>query len=564
MALIPDRASRSPWVGAHGRVRRAVAVALVVGTAVTVAPAVVAADPGDDVPGEGSDRAVPAADTAQQLARAGSAPAAGGIAAARRIEDYSLDRIISEGRAADICFGRLRRGTGWAYHEVTRRFGGSPGTLYACRERWAVHEDPACNGTVVNPVTNPDFRTHCWSNHAQGRAFDVMVGRAGRGYNTWRGNAIVDWLLASDAAGNQNAMARRLGVQQILWNDRCWNTDGDRGIAKATDMRVCGYGHFDHIHVDLTLRGSRGRVSYWGVTPPPPSPKLSGMFERSTRRGDWTARAWRNLRPGRISSATWTTVWERTIAGDWDGDGAQDEMFMWSTDDGRWMVRAWNGRRWRIAARGQWSNHFDDAAAADLDRDRKLDELLVWDRQTGAWEVHSWSGFAPTHRRSGQWSTPVDQVIAGDWDSDGVIDETFAWDRASGKWSVASWASFAPTARGRGRWSTVWDQVIAGDWDAQGNFDEMFRWDRESGAWDVLTWSNVRSRRKAAGTWPARWDRFFAGDFDTDGRIDDLYVRDDNTGAWKITSWHRFEPEDARTGASRKRWRQFTIGVWGR
>ena len=172
-------------------------------------------------------------------------------------------------RAGNVCFGRLRQGTARAFVELQRRFGGSAGTLYACRERWNAAEEPDCNGTLVNPAANPRFYSTCWSNHAAGRALDLMSTKA-------RGDAVVNWLLAPDANGNYSANARRLGVQQILWWDRCWNTDDDRGIVSAGRMRKCGIGHFDHVHVDLTFRGARGRTSYWGGRPVI-APKANGL-----------------------------------------------------------------------------------------------------------------------------------------------------------------------------------------------------------------------------------------------------------------------------------------------
>ena len=37
-----------------------------------------------------------------------------------------------------------------------------------------------------------------------------------------RGNAVVNWLTATDAKGNVAANARRLGVMYIIWNNRIW------------------------------------------------------------------------------------------------------------------------------------------------------------------------------------------------------------------------------------------------------------------------------------------------------------------------------------------------------
>ena len=90
---------------------------------------------------------------------------------------YDADRYSTlEGYARDVCYGRLRPGTARTFFELQRRFGGSAGTLYACRERWNAAEEPDCNGTLVSPSSNPNFFSTCWSNHATGRAFDVMVG----------------------------------------------------------------------------------------------------------------------------------------------------------------------------------------------------------------------------------------------------------------------------------------------------------------------------------------------------------------------------------------------------
>lgn len=156
------------------------------------------------------------------------------------IEDFRYDKLKTEGTAREVCAGRLRNGTQATFNEVVRRFGGFAGSMYVCRERWDVATNPDCNGTVVNPAASPNFHSTCWSTHAEGRAWDLMVGRVGSGYNRSRGIAVINWLLAPDSAGNVSARARRLGVQQILFADRCWNSDGDRGITTWHAMRECG------------------------------------------------------------------------------------------------------------------------------------------------------------------------------------------------------------------------------------------------------------------------------------------------------------------------------------
>lgn len=79
-------------------------------------------------------------------------------------------------------------------------------------------------------------------------------------------------LLAPDAAGNPQALARRMGVQELIWDCRYWGagmTDFKpygacytkrgkrrRGVDRTT-------AHRDHIHIGMTKRGARGRTSFW-------------------------------------------------------------------------------------------------------------------------------------------------------------------------------------------------------------------------------------------------------------------------------------------------------------
>ena len=114
------------------------------------------------------------------------------------IDDFDYDELVLEGTRREVCAGRLLTGSGWTFNEIVSRFGGTAGTMYSCRERWDAANDPDCNGQISQPGDRArTSRTTCWSNHAQGRAIDVMVGAlSGGGYNRTRGLAIVNWLLA--------------------------------------------------------------------------------------------------------------------------------------------------------------------------------------------------------------------------------------------------------------------------------------------------------------------------------------------------------------------------------
>jgi hypothetical protein len=98
-------------------------------------------------------------------------------------------------------------------------------------------------------------------------------------------DAFLTWLLATDENGNAAAMARRLGVMYVGWNDRFWRGyDVARGW---TELKGCltdpakkeagydTYCHRNHVHISLTWEGAMGLTSFW-TGQPLPGPCLVG------------------------------------------------------------------------------------------------------------------------------------------------------------------------------------------------------------------------------------------------------------------------------------------------
>jgi hypothetical protein len=62
-------------------------------------------------------------------------------------------------------------------------------------------------------------------------------------------------------------MARRMGIQEVIWNCRVWSTR--QPAAGMRPYSVCGRGvsrtmeHKDHLHIGLNWRGARERSSFW-------------------------------------------------------------------------------------------------------------------------------------------------------------------------------------------------------------------------------------------------------------------------------------------------------------
>jgi hypothetical protein len=110
-----------------------------------------------------------------------------------------------------------------------------------------------------------------FSLHAEGRAIDWHLdARVPRDRRA--ADRLIKRLLATDAEGNTHALARRMGVQEIIWNCRSWWSGAgelgpyslcfDRKGKKRKKVNVT-LAHRDHVHIGLTKAGARKRTSFW-------------------------------------------------------------------------------------------------------------------------------------------------------------------------------------------------------------------------------------------------------------------------------------------------------------
>lgn len=113
------------------------------------------------------------------------------------------------------------------------------------------------------------------SEHKEGRAMDWMVSKRVPGQKK-AAKAFLKWLLATDQYGNQDAMARQLGVMYIGWNNKMWRAyDPTRGKNGWDDLKTCTtnpamkakgydtYCHRNHIHLSFSWDGADGATSFW-------------------------------------------------------------------------------------------------------------------------------------------------------------------------------------------------------------------------------------------------------------------------------------------------------------
>jgi len=120
------------------------------------------------------------------------------------------------------------------------------------------------------------YRCEMWgkqeaSLHAENRAIDWHLDvnvRADRR----AAKRLIALLLATDAAGNPQALARRMGVEELIWDCEYWMA----GMTDFIPYRVClnrrgkeikgidpTVAHRDHVHIGMTRAGAAAKTSFW-------------------------------------------------------------------------------------------------------------------------------------------------------------------------------------------------------------------------------------------------------------------------------------------------------------
>ena len=107
------------------------------------------------------------------------------------------------------------------------------------------------------------------SEHKEARAFDWILD-ATDPVEKALADAMLDEVLAPDDTGQPHALARRMGIMYVIWNDRMYASyDGfvpKRYLSSGCrTRRTCSptLRHRDHVHVSLTRRGAKGRTSWY-------------------------------------------------------------------------------------------------------------------------------------------------------------------------------------------------------------------------------------------------------------------------------------------------------------
>ena len=113
---------------------------------------------------------------------------------------------------------------------------------------------------------------HSASLHAENRAIDWHLDVTNSA-DLRAATRLIGLLLAPDAAGNPQALARRMGVEELIWDCGYWGAGmsdfqpysvcySKRGtLRKHVDATVA---HRDHVHIGMTEAGAKAQTSFWG------------------------------------------------------------------------------------------------------------------------------------------------------------------------------------------------------------------------------------------------------------------------------------------------------------
>jgi hypothetical protein len=112
---------------------------------------------------------------------------------------------------------------------------------------------------------------HSCSLHCEGRAIDWRLD-AGIAKERRAAQGLIDTLLASDRNGNERALARRMGIQGLIFDCHAWWAGSD-GMGEYSycykrngDLRDHldrTEAHRNHVHIELNWAGARKRTSFW-------------------------------------------------------------------------------------------------------------------------------------------------------------------------------------------------------------------------------------------------------------------------------------------------------------
>jgi len=149
--------------------------------------------------------------------------------------------------------------------QTTCRKGARPGTVELAG--WVNHRFSGGAATASvracssgGPSEHKDGRAIDWSMDATDKKDRLEVAR------------LLDEIFAADGEGNAAALARRMGVMYVIWNDHIYASydefaSRDYRSSSCAKLKGCSatLRHRDHVHISLSRPGGRGDTSWYAA-----------------------------------------------------------------------------------------------------------------------------------------------------------------------------------------------------------------------------------------------------------------------------------------------------------
>jgi hypothetical protein len=328
------------------------------------------------------------------------------------------------------------------------------------------------------------------SDHHEGRALDYPFDATDSAQKA-DADALLAWLLATDQYGNKDALARRLGINYIIWNKRMWRAyNPSAGWQPYT--KPGGDPHTSHIHFSFGWPGARKQTSWW----------TSGGVDRvaESTNGDQyddllavdpnnVMQVYHGTANGTFAGAKalgggWSSYYNRIAVGDSNADGSADILA--TSTDGR--LHYWHNSGTesftKLANAGVGWNSIEWFSVADINGDDKAD-ILARDGGILYWYPGQGSGDFGSRIQIGEGWGSYPKFAAADADGDGDADiwatdasgDLYFWEGTGrGTFAVrvqvgSGWSGFAPfnamDVNGDGKADLVAVRTSDGD---------LFRW----------------------------------------------------------------------------------------
>jgi len=142
----------------------------------------------------------------------------------------------------------------------------------AVRRDQPLPQRDGAGGAINRPCTGSGS-----SEHKDGRAIDWTLDAENAADRKLARTFLAD-AFAADADGNAAALARRMGIMYLIWNDHmyaAWNQFQPEGYLSSScrSKRRCSktLRHRDHMHLSLSKAGAKGLTSFYAAPVGPPA-----------------------------------------------------------------------------------------------------------------------------------------------------------------------------------------------------------------------------------------------------------------------------------------------------